>query len=365
MINRILYNIAVIAFISLNTQAQQLSVLSFKLLENDLEALSNPLSDPSSGQKAALLKIVTTQTDQLGIVKGPIYKTAEIWLYLPVGARKMNISHPQMGMLREYIYPITIEAQKVYEMILDIPLQTLTITAKPENANITINKGLYEALGEFQKKLKLGNYSYKVEAPYYTTETGTIELTLAHQVNKTINLKPNFGIALIRTTPTDGVKIIIDDYETPLVAPYITEKLKPGQHTVKVMKDKYKGKVQYFTIDTGKTTNVDIVLQPKKTIQFSRIAMWGFIGASGYLFFNSYNQFNLANADYDKYKTATSEATNLHNSVLTHDKYAIIYAASGAVTSVVAVLLKIRTNKINLSANSSIKTQTIQLTYNF
>jgi hypothetical protein len=371
MVYRLLSISILILAVAISSYAQKLSISSFELLENDLEALSNPVSDPSSGKKAALLKIVTTQSgfqfepDQLGIVQGPIYKTAEIWIYLPVGARMMNISHPQLGLLRGYVYPIPIEAQKVYEMNIEIPLQDLLISVKPQDAIISINNGLFQTFGKFDKKLKPGKYNYKVEAPMYYSDSGVIDLTIDKQVNKIINLKPNFGFAIITTIPKDGAIITIDDYEDPLSAPYKTDKLKPGSHTAKVSMDKYKKKVQTFAIDTGKITNVNVVLQRKDELTIPRIAMWSFIGVSGYLFYNSYIQNSEANNAYEKYKSATTDATNWHKKTVEYDRNALIYAASGIITSTCAYLLKKKVNRIKFLACTNSDQSSLLLTYNF
>lgn len=104
--------------------AQQISVLSFKKLENDLSARGNDGRVDQNGDKCAIIKVVTNETgfvfepDALGIV-GAVQKTGEIWLYVPYGARHLTIKHPHMRMLRNYVYPEWIGKACVYELVVD------------------------------------------------------------------------------------------------------------------------------------------------------------------------------------------------------------------------------------------------------
>ena len=110
----------------LNIVAQTISVASFKLLETDLTANTvGSMEQDQNGEVAALIKVVTTQTGftfdggALGIVKTK-QTPGEIWVYLPHGAKKITIKHPQYGILRDYYYPISIEAARTYEMIVKL-----------------------------------------------------------------------------------------------------------------------------------------------------------------------------------------------------------------------------------------------------
>ena len=95
-------------------EAQQLSVKSFRKLENDLSARGSEGRTDQNGDRCAIIKIVTTESgfdfdpDALGSM-GSIQKKGEIWLYVPYGARRLTIRHAQLGMLRDYAYPERIE----------------------------------------------------------------------------------------------------------------------------------------------------------------------------------------------------------------------------------------------------------------
>ena len=104
-------------------EAQQLSVKSFRKLENDLSARGSEGRMDQNGDKCAIIKVVTNEKgfvfepDALGLV-GSVGKTSEIWLYVPYGAKRLTIKHPELGMLRDYVYPERIEKACVYELVL-------------------------------------------------------------------------------------------------------------------------------------------------------------------------------------------------------------------------------------------------------
>ena len=116
--------IPLLFFFNITVFGQTISVNSFKLLNTDLTAnTAGTMEQDQNGETAALIKVVTTQTGftfdggALGVVK-TVQKPSEIWVYVPRGLKKITISHPQLGVLRDYYLNIPIEAARTYEMIL-------------------------------------------------------------------------------------------------------------------------------------------------------------------------------------------------------------------------------------------------------
>ncbi|MGC9331964.1 MAG: PEGA domain-containing protein [Bacteroidales bacterium] len=86
---------------------------------------------------------------------------------MPYGLRKITIKHPELGMLRNYIYPEAIKKATVYEMVLttgkvvttveevENPTQYLIITSEPEGATVFIDE---QQVGTttFQRKYEEG-----------------------------------------------------------------------------------------------------------------------------------------------------------------------------------------------------------------
>ena len=197
--------------------SQSISVSSFKLLESDLTANTAGTTErDQNGEVAALIKVVTTQTGftfdcgSMGIVK-TIQKPAEIWVYVPHGVKKMTISHPQLGLLRDYYLNIPIEKARTYEMVLvSGSVQTIIQQARtsqyvvfqlvPPNAIVELDGNLLQTVdGTASKMMKFGTYNYRVQAPNYLPEAGNV--TVDDPDNKKIvnvSLKPNFSKVTIK-----------------------------------------------------------------------------------------------------------------------------------------------------------------------
>ena len=203
--------------LSLSSIAQSLSVSTFKLLDTDLTAnTAGTMELDQNGETAALIKVVTTQTGftfdggALGVVK-TVQKPSEIWVYVPRGLKKITISHPQLGVLRDYYLNIPIEAARTYEMILIAgEVQTVVKQARtsqyvvfqltPPNAVVELNGELLETNdGTATKAMKFGTYNYRVQAPNYLPEAGNVTINdpkNKHVVN--IALKPNFSSVTLK-----------------------------------------------------------------------------------------------------------------------------------------------------------------------
>ena len=127
-------------------EAQNMKVLDFRLLENDLTANRyGTQKQDMNGETAALIKIQTPERGfsfdggMQGVVASEEH-AGEIWLYVPRRAQKLIIQHPDYGVLRDYYYPINIEGGKTYEMLIDIGTgRYATITSGVAKANIIID----------------------------------------------------------------------------------------------------------------------------------------------------------------------------------------------------------------------------------
>ncbi len=197
--------------------AQTISVSSFKLLETDLTANTvGTMETDQNGETAALIKVVTTQTGfafdggVLGIVKTK-QTPGEIWVYIPRGSKKISIKHPQLGVLRDYYFPIAIEAARTYEMVLvSGELQTIVKQARtsqyvvfqitPKNAVVELDGELLQTKdGTATKMMKFGTYNYRVQAPNYLPEAGNVTVNdpkNKHVVN--VSLKPNSSVVILK-----------------------------------------------------------------------------------------------------------------------------------------------------------------------
>lgn len=260
------------------THGQEISVLSFVKLENDMDArVSYPQKD-RDGELAALLKVVTTETGfefdggLLGVVKLE-RRTGEYWVYVPRGAAAITIKHDQLGVLRNYVYPLPIEKASVYEMKLvsgrvkveieqpELQSEFLLVIAEPSDALIYIND-VYEATGTLQKKLQTGTYAYRVESAMYHTDTGWITVTAGQTNEKQIVLKPNYGYIQVSSFPDTGAKVLIDGMDAGFYTNGVSKRLRSGEHHVTLVKDQYQTAHKRVTVRDEDTTSVRLELVP-------------------------------------------------------------------------------------------------------
>ena len=161
----------------LTAGAQNMKVIDFRLLENDLTAIRyGTQKTDQNGEKAALIKIVTPEKGfsfdggSLGIVATEEH-TGEIWLYVPNRAQKLIIQHQDYGVLRDFFYPISIEGGKTYEMLIDIGTgRYATITTGMAKAKVFVDG---EEIGESpaKKYLNYGRHTIKAVKDRFEGET--------------------------------------------------------------------------------------------------------------------------------------------------------------------------------------------------
>lgn len=256
-------------------QAQNINVKSFRMLDNDLTANTNGTYElDQNGEKAALIKVVTNQTGfsfdcgSLGVVK-TMQKPSEIWVYVPRGVRRITISHPTLGVLRDYDFPVSIEGARTYEMVLttdqvetivkhDVGGQYLIMNVNPSSAIVKID-GVEVPVeeGVVTKLVTYGKHNYSVSDPYYKEEQGIINMGKEKQTLN-VSLTPNYGLLFISTTPDHGASVYIDDNLSPAgTTPFQTSKLLKGNHNLRIKLAQYETKDTTINVIDGKS---DVVI---------------------------------------------------------------------------------------------------------
>ena len=168
---------------ALMTEAQNMKVLDFKLLETDLTANRyGTRKVDQNGETAALIKIQTPERGfsfdggMQGIVASEEH-AGEIWLYVPRRAQKLIIQHPDYGVLRDFYYPINIQGGKTYEMLIDIGTgRYATITSGVAKATIFVD-GDNCGVSPVRKYLNYGRHTIKAVKDRFEGETTTVVTT--------------------------------------------------------------------------------------------------------------------------------------------------------------------------------------------
>ena len=265
--------------VTLSVAAQNMSVKSFQLLERDLTAqVTDPVID-QNGDKAALIKVVTTHTGfefdggMLGIVK-TVQKTAEIWVYVPHKAKALTIKHPQLGIIRNYAYPIPIEMARTYELVLvtgqietivkpmEVETQWLVISSDPGESDVYIND---QPAGKtpYQNELPVGKYTYRVSKELYLPEAGVVEISVAGG-RKTLNLKlkPNYGTLQVSSLPENGAKVKLNGIDLGKTTPCTLEMIPTGEHTLTLTHEWYETANTRITLTAVQTLPVKVEMNP-------------------------------------------------------------------------------------------------------
>lgn len=261
--------------------AQEIAVKSFRILENDQEArVISPKLD-QNGKKCAIIKIVTSQTGftfdfgMIGDALKTVQKTGEMWVWVPVGARKITINHQKFGVLRNYEFPDDIQAATVYEMVLNTGTsqskadegqnntEWVVITSDPNGADVYIDDKPTGLQTPFSKQLPLGVHSYRLSMDMYDSEVGKFDLLENKgKININCALKSSLGKVEINTTPETGAVLILDGEHLSQTTPCTISNLKNGKHSLSVIKPLYHDTIQSFTIADGKTSVINIKLRP-------------------------------------------------------------------------------------------------------
>jgi hypothetical protein len=98
--------------------AQDFKITKFSENLLDLTASRADVRD-NNGDACALIKFSVRDLGfeyepNMGVVKKE-QRVGETWLYVPAGTKRLTIRHPQLGILRDYVIPTTIEKKVVYE----------------------------------------------------------------------------------------------------------------------------------------------------------------------------------------------------------------------------------------------------------
>ncbi len=264
----------------LSTVAQNISVSSFKLLDSDLTAnTTGTMERDQNGEVAALIKVVTSEQGfvfdggMTGIVKTK-QEVGEVWVYVPHGIKKMTIKHPQLGVLRDYFFPISIDKAKTYELILTTGKVETVVTRTASKQYVVFNVSPTNAIVELddmpldvssegyaEKSVAYGTYHYRVSAANYHTEAGQVTVSAQGKSNVNVKLRPNFGwIEVKGADEYHGAHVYVDNEHVGQL-PMKSGAIGSGVHQVKVMKSLYKPYEQQVTVTDDNTTSLIVQME--------------------------------------------------------------------------------------------------------
>lgn len=254
---------------------EKMSVSEFYMDENDLTAnQEGTIILDQNGNKCALIKIKTTEkgfsfdNGSLGIPKVDENPTAEIWVYLPSGSRRLTIAHSELGQI-SYEFQTPIKSARTYIMNLtcdrvftatfdDKHQQTLILNITPKIAVVTIN-GVQEHVfnGQLNKTFSYGRYRYLVRAERYHDLEDTITINDSKPQIRNIQLKKAYGWLQISNYPDlNDAKLYIDNALVGNISDEPVD-VNSGFHTMRIVKPLYETFEKEFTISDDSTLNLE------------------------------------------------------------------------------------------------------------
>ena len=251
--------------------AQELTVKSFKLAENDISAQTQPRKDLND-RNCALVKVqfVGAISEVEGNVVKPLVKRGnETWVYMPQGSRQLKLLTqnylPVMVTFADYGVE-KLESNRTYVLILVKPSAQnepvdaggnfYAISVQPKDAKVTVDGILQESSsdGEYSAMLPYGTHTYKVEAGGYISKSGSFSVSSGDMAPISVSLESALAAVSV-TCPTPAVSLYVDKKSVGN-APW-SGSLKEGMHLIEVRKNGYRS--QQKTILLSQQQKFDVV----------------------------------------------------------------------------------------------------------
>lgn len=196
--------ILIFGVIAIGMQAQELKVLEFRADMTMTDAVRFPKED-LNGNRGGLIRMGLVIPDATfeGDIISSEYKDGEWWIYMVKESNWITIKSKTHVPLRYEFEPI--QSNVTYVMtVVEVTgaggkpkptHQYLAFQINPANAILEVNGQLWEvgSDGSAMKFVSFGTYNYRVQAPNYHPETGTVKVKDPENTQKVkINLKPDF-----------------------------------------------------------------------------------------------------------------------------------------------------------------------------
>ena len=275
--------------------AQELTVKSFKLAENDISAQTQPRKDLND-RNCALVKVqfVGAISEVEGNVVKPLVKHGnETWVYMPQGSRQLKLLTqsylPVMVTFADYGVE-KLENNRTYVLILVKPSAQnepvdaggnfYALSVQPKDAKVTVDGVLQESSsdGEYSAMLPYGTHTYKVEAGGYISKSGSFSVSSGDMTPISVSLVSALATVSV-TCPTPAVSLYVDKKSVGN-APW-SGSLKEGMHLVEVKKNGYHS--QQKTIQLSQQQKLDVAFGELIAIQGNLSVNYKPFGAEVYV----------------------------------------------------------------------------------
>ena len=275
--------------------AQELTVKSFKLAENDISAQTQPRKDLND-RNCALVKVqfVGVISEVEGNAVKPLMKHGnETWVYMPQGSRQLKLLTqnylPVMVTFADYgveklvsnrTYVLVLVKPSAQNEPVDAGGNFYALSVQPKDAKVTVDGVLQESSsdGEYSAMLPYGTHTYKVEAGGYISKSGSFSVSSGDMAPISVSLVSALATISV-TCPTPAVSLYIDKKSVGNV-PW-SGSLKEGMHLVEVKKKGYRS--QQKTIQLSQQKKLDVAFGELIAIQGNLSVNYKPFGADVYV----------------------------------------------------------------------------------
>jgi hypothetical protein len=134
----------------------------------------------------------------------------------------------------------------------------LQVNSEPKNAMVFID-GAYSGVTPFQEEIKPGNHRIVMKKELFYDDSVDMYIPEGTTKSKQFDLKANYGIADIRTTPEQGAEVFINDVFVG-ITPFVSQRMPSGRHSLRVVKRMYKTVTGQIVLWKGMTSTQTIAL---------------------------------------------------------------------------------------------------------
>ena len=281
------FTLFVLLLTGIMATAQDLKITKIELNPKLQTALVNQELDPVGQRKCAVLHVITEgltpeernyklyfQLDNAHSIVKTVKDGGEIQLYVPDGTVRLTVKS-EMGNyrcdFRDHGFKDGVESLKDYNVVIhydrpfdrpnpDNPVvatqQWLVFNVTPKDALVWVDEEPWPVVdGVAQKNVDFGTYDYRIEASDYHNYAGKIKVDDSdNKVILNVDLTPAFGF--LKIEGDNGIlskASIYIDKDNGADALRTPRQLPSGQHTVRIVHQKYKPFERKVNIEDGQT----------------------------------------------------------------------------------------------------------------
>ncbi|MEI7907677.1 MAG: PEGA domain-containing protein [Bacteroidota bacterium] len=149
-------------------------------------------------------------------------------------------------------------AQKTDTASIVLP-SIIQLNSEPPDAQIYID-GAFAGVTPFQEQIVPGNHRIVVKKEMYLADSVDMFIPNGSTKVKQFDLKANYGVAEIQTTPVQGAEVFLNNVFVG-ITPYVSQRMISGQYSFRIEKKMYKTVSLNLILEKG-AINTQVIALP-------------------------------------------------------------------------------------------------------